>query len=88
MCVWDLYVSVCECVCLFVELDRSVMTTLDPGLKCPQGPFSTHIERLGPFFIKVGIADSSRKIERGYQHKVEGTGKEDLMIGLCTRHGA
>ena len=50
-------------VCLFVALDRSVMTTFDPGLKCPQGPFSTHIERLGPFFIK-GIADSSRKIDR------------------------
>ena len=57
------------------------MTTFDPGLKCPQGPFSTHLGRLGPFFIKVGIADSSSKIERGYQHKVEETVKEDLMKG-------
>ena len=78
-------IYVCLFVCLFVVLDRSVMTTFDPGLKCPQGPFSTHIGRLGPFFIKVGIADSRRKIERGYQHKVGETVKEDLMKGLCTR---
>ena len=75
----------CLFACLFVVLDRSVMTTFDPGLKCPQGPFSTHIGRLGPFFIKVGIADSSRKIERGCQHKVGGTVNEDLMEGLCTK---
>ena len=61
------------------------MTTFDPGLMCPQGPFSTHIGRLGPFFIKVGIADSSRKIESGSQHKVVETVNEDLIEGLCIR---
>ena len=73
-------------VCLFVKLNQSVMTTSDSGLYCPQGPFSTQVGQLGPFFIVLGIADSRRKIDRGYQHKVEETEKRDILIELCTIH--
>ena len=76
-------VRVCLFVCLFVAVNQSVVTTIDSGLYSPQGPFSTLVGRLGPFFIK-GIVDSRRKIDRGYQHKVEETEKEDVLIELCT----
>ena len=46
---------VCVCVCLFVclfgNVDRSLLTILDPGLKCPQGPFSTQESDWGLLFI-------------------------------------
>ena len=42
---------------------------------------------IGAFFYSLGIADSRRKIDRGYQHKVEETEKRDVLIELCTIHG-
>ena len=49
------YVCVCVCVCMFVclfdKVNQSVATTMGSGLHGPQGPFSTSIRRLEPYFI-------------------------------------
>ena len=43
--------GVCVFVCLFDKVNQSVQTTMDSGLYGPQGPFSTLIGQLEPFFI-------------------------------------
>ena len=44
-----------QLVCLFDKVNQSVTTTMGSGLHGPQGPFSTSIGRLEPYFYKVGI---------------------------------